>query len=1242
MKGWKPITLRAPVLSLFVFISLTVITLLEILYHRSLGGNGGGLAFASDLNSLPMSTTFLYLYLPTILAVLYSMMWSWVDLDVKRLEPWFQLSKQNGAAAKDSLCLQYPFDFLPLVPVNALRQKHWGVFFAGSIMLMVFWVITPLQSAIFNTGTVTRSVNVSMITTSQLVPIKVQSTALNANFLNTAYGISWLNQSLPTFSTPKYTVLPFRPYPMHQIASQAETWTIVTDAFSTFLSCSPANVLLTDVGYSFDNGKGCNVSEIELDDTRELNSAYLLDYIGYFNDANVDNALANSGCPPEFSNSFLALWASGASRNSGLGRATYNNLTALFCETNYHVEQFSVVLNASSSALASGNPTIDNPSSTVDIYSIFNTTTFEYIIGAGVMPVDQPINLPGRAKLSQFPQLARYNLTRELVNNMVQFAVALNPLTTEDLVAPAALHQAFELAHQLLFVTAFTSLLEQGNNSNGVHDSSSPGVVQDSLGAITFVRPVAIAVEAAFALVAVLALCLLYFTHQRLNKLERDPSSIGEIMSLLREHRIFPSSFDGIDQLTDKNLCSILADKSYYLLQNNIFHHDDRLSGNSGSQTERNLPGAIKDSAAATSVEMGFGDIPTIQPKELHLGVGTAFCAMILLTASGLVLLYVRSVQRGGLHLPTQNPVVLSILENYLPTAFATFFEPIWVILNRILCLLVPFEELRRGKAQLKSSLEAKYTSLPPQLVVWRALKSGHFLLAAVCLVAVSTNLLSVTLSTLLNESPVLVNLTVGSRQLLRPLFNNTSPVLNEADAPSPLTFGSLGYGHFYTLLSNLTHNTSLPAWVDEKYFYLPFNLDPTHEFSTSGAQLQSFTGSTTGLGLEVVCNTLVPGDGENEFLLSTGPNGTLFTVQTSHLQSDGNPAVCVSKLDAWPANSTLLGGGEIPLGQVALEIMQAMLPPPGVDDGGLCTNTLLAGWIRATNSEDTSANSSTFNISNMTFVACTADLAVAEFEVTVDKTGHILDSVPITNLSTVTGNYFTGNASEQGLMTQAINLILPTAPGTAVNYIDMGAWHSMTYTSDWLNSFLVIMQNSQALVAPSSPAPDGTIAAQTLKELYQELFSISLALTAQQIFPVDEDRTPFTIEATVQETRLFVSPVTFKISLALLLFHFIVAVLYYLCRPKKFLPRMPTTIAAIISYVYASRALDDFSVPREEKAGSERRYGFGRFIGTDSKTHVGIEKQRYVVPLETEKGAIKRKGWGLRMKRGDEKLPKP
>lgn len=138
-----------------------------------------------------------------------------------------------------------------------------------------------------------------------------------------------------------------------------------------------------------------------------------------------------------------------------------------------------------------------------------------------------------------------------------------------------------------------------------------------------------------------------------------------------------------------------------------------------------------------------------------------------------------------GIILPTNNAVVRSIIENYAPTMFATLVEPVWTMLNRLLCLLQPFEELRKGRAKASMSLELKYTSIPPQLAFWRALRAGHYILAAVCIIAVSSNVLAVALSGLLAETQAIVNIPVNSSHSLLPQFRGSS-IFNDTDLSGP------------------------------------------------------------------------------------------------------------------------------------------------------------------------------------------------------------------------------------------------------------------------------------------------------------------------------------------------------------------------------------------------------------------------------------------------------------------------
>ena len=80
------------------------------------------LFFTERVEGFPTSVVFCYRYLPQMIVVALGVGWAAVDLDVKRLEPYFQLSKPEGATASNSIFLHYPFDFIAFVPINAARK----------------------------------------------------------------------------------------------------------------------------------------------------------------------------------------------------------------------------------------------------------------------------------------------------------------------------------------------------------------------------------------------------------------------------------------------------------------------------------------------------------------------------------------------------------------------------------------------------------------------------------------------------------------------------------------------------------------------------------------------------------------------------------------------------------------------------------------------------------------------------------------------------------------------------------------------------------------------------------------------------------------------------------------------------------------------------------------------------------------------------------------------------------------
>ena len=122
LQTWQPNALRPLVLLFSIFLTVSIMVVLQYFLLRS--QHEHGIQFAPKISALPLRKTFLWQYFPIILAVVFSIFWAWVDLETKRLEPYYQLSKPNGALGKDSLLLQYPFDFMPGVPLTALKNRY--------------------------------------------------------------------------------------------------------------------------------------------------------------------------------------------------------------------------------------------------------------------------------------------------------------------------------------------------------------------------------------------------------------------------------------------------------------------------------------------------------------------------------------------------------------------------------------------------------------------------------------------------------------------------------------------------------------------------------------------------------------------------------------------------------------------------------------------------------------------------------------------------------------------------------------------------------------------------------------------------------------------------------------------------------------------------------------------------------------------------------------------------------------
>ncbi|KAK0752485.1 hypothetical protein B0T18DRAFT_404954 [Schizothecium vesticola] len=122
--NWKPFSMRWPYLLFLIVLSLVLGGTQEALYHVS---EKQALFTFHTPAEIPTSAYFAFKFLPTIIAVSYGVLWQVTDFEVKRLEAFYQLSKEGGARAAESFNIDYITYFSFLRPFRAFRCKHYAV-----------------------------------------------------------------------------------------------------------------------------------------------------------------------------------------------------------------------------------------------------------------------------------------------------------------------------------------------------------------------------------------------------------------------------------------------------------------------------------------------------------------------------------------------------------------------------------------------------------------------------------------------------------------------------------------------------------------------------------------------------------------------------------------------------------------------------------------------------------------------------------------------------------------------------------------------------------------------------------------------------------------------------------------------------------------------------------------------------------------------------------------------------------
>lgn len=138
-----------PWLAMLVLIALALAGLQEFLCQMSMkkARDGGGLAEFIKADDLSLVKFFTWKYAPIVAFVFYGILWQMSDFEVKRLEPYYQLSRRTGATAGESLNMDYLTFMSWLVPLWALRHRQYAVIWSSLGTLIASSLVPVLQSA---------------------------------------------------------------------------------------------------------------------------------------------------------------------------------------------------------------------------------------------------------------------------------------------------------------------------------------------------------------------------------------------------------------------------------------------------------------------------------------------------------------------------------------------------------------------------------------------------------------------------------------------------------------------------------------------------------------------------------------------------------------------------------------------------------------------------------------------------------------------------------------------------------------------------------------------------------------------------------------------------------------------------------------------------------------------------------------------------------------------------------------
>lgn len=1198
-EGWHPVALR-PIylLSIAALMFLMVLTLEGLRRYSEVYG---GLVYYRDTASVSYLESFAYNYVPIIVGIIMVTLWSFVDFDVLRLEPYFQLSRPEGVPAS-VLFINYNFGQSIITPITSAKRHHWIVLSVSLFTMMIRMSLPALQSTLFELREVTVYADETMRGWPDLISLKNQETWMIAQGANEFDSVLSSHNGPQRSRSSKYAVGPVE-IPRGD-SRESTVWSLNQTVYWAEPSC--LDVLLNEslpvalntsagdyatmawnvTGVSMEKFDG-STHRCELDfhystfifsDTDQLQVRYWEPVSANTTLLPADmqtDAFAAVGCDPFDIYGVLIDVNSSSPASPATSGSQYSSSANIFaCNVLYYSAEAEVSMHANSSITG---------------IKIHNETTRELTADRFNIPKFQEL-LSQRAPYTSDLLYIAVNETSgdtsvtelPVISQKVGDLEPLLILDTSTLMTDKDLQSKVVKGVKQAFVLTMDRLFDPDEQPSVVHAKRLSNQV-----AITTVGFAAFWSETILAVGTLLTLGLVFIYHRRPNILKSDPGSIAAMCSLLADvfspANILSNPHFDLHQFSTRQLRRILRNSRLRWQEGPNGKRLEIVPSEENSKWISVVGEGLKRPANKCPdppMESIGEDIKArVDPMPHFLLIPVFILEFLLLTAViAAMALIIGSLARNGKfrHLTQSDSSFLQVILSVLPSMVASAVGSLSTSIHRNLSILEPWVHLQRGMASAQSSLSMNYSAQTPWAVLYKTIRDRHLLLGLVSLACVVNTALTVVAGGLFTQ------------RLTTSYLPTSSLLANYSQSTFLRTDFAADFTEYDLIQSSITSGVPMLPWTSANYSFVPVKIDKPDSNAMYGVD-------TLGIGADLDCEQLDIADQ----LVEDAQAGRVFWEYRPFFNPN---RVC--KVDMTSLKNTTSG--------ISLSIH--FLSPQATDDTDECqtsTVVVLGRWNYKPHAPVTDGNTVALH--------CEPRIKMGNYSIIFDQKGQINTFHGVPHTSIEDGPMYDNATASIGSFNKVFAAIPQsyTADQTSKN----GSYVS---SYDWAGFLVGRLYERRENNITSLNAQDLIETSQIVYQwVYGTYFSIWREIYLDPLQHLHSAR-----NSTVIYSMWCMDPSvpSLVIALVIIAFDTLVVLVVFGTRRGRFKgPRIPRSIGAVIPWLAHSRMLNDFPETytwkntdrRQHLSRLNKRYAFRMFLSPDGRWRFAVDEEPTDCPAE-------------------------